>query len=101
MTQGCREGLYHAYKVLVSSCLLLCHCKPMLMKLEISLPQLVGLNFNALMWNDHLWTCGSDHWLLIFVENWHTCTHRAPLITPPGEQNVTACGLMSQTTYKV
>src|SRR5260221_10536331 len=51
MTQGHREGLYHAYKVLVPSRLLLRHHKLMLMKLEVGPPQLIGLasDFNALV----------------------------------------------------
>src|SRR5258708_28956239 len=51
MTQGRREGLYRAYKVLVLSRLLLCHRKPMLTKLEVGPPQLVGLpsDFDALV----------------------------------------------------
>src|SRR5258707_9293345 len=49
-TQACHEGLYCAYKALVPSCLLLRHRKPMLTKLEVGPPPLVGLvsDFNAL-----------------------------------------------------
>src|SRR5258707_6600727 len=65
-TQGCHEGLYHAYKALILSHLLLHHCKPMLMKLEVGPPQLIGLvsDFDALARNGHLRTCGDNHQLL-------------------------------------
>src|SRR5258705_5233546 len=68
-TQGHHEGLYCAYKVLILSRLLLCHHKPMLMKLEVSPPQLIGLvsDFNALTWNGHLRTHSGNHQLLILI----------------------------------
>src|SRR5258707_138876 len=97
MTQGHYEGLYHAYKVLIPSHLFLCHHKPMLMKLEVGPPQLVGLvsNFNTLAQNGHLQTCGGDHRLLIFVGSWCTWMHTAPLATATGGTRVTACGLIA------
>src|SRR5258708_2648888 len=101
-TQGCHEGLYCAYKALIPSCLLLCHCKLMLMKLEVGPPQLIGLasDFDALARNGHLWTCGGDHRLLILVGSWHTQTHTAPLATATGGTRVTACRLIAQEPYK-
>src|SRR5258708_33189185 len=68
-TQGCHKGLYHAYKALILSRLLLCHRKPTLTKLEVGPPQLVGLvsDFNALARNGHLRTRGDDHRLLILI----------------------------------
>src|SRR5260221_10147199 len=61
-TQGCHKGLHCAYKALILSCLLLHHINLMLTKLEVSLPQLIGLvsNFDALTWDGHLWTHGSN-----------------------------------------
>src|SRR5258708_5309625 len=102
MTQGHHEGLYHAYKVLILSCLLLHHHKPMLTKLEVSPPQLIGLvsDFDALMQNGHLRTCGSNHWLLIFIRSWHTWMHTVPVVTVTGRTRVTTCGLIAQEPYK-
>src|SRR5258708_1199504 len=102
MTQGCCEGLYHPYNVLVPSHLLLHHCKPTFTKLEVGPPQLVGLvsDFNALTRNGHLQTCGGDHQLLILVGSQHTRTHTAPLATATGGTRVTTCGLIAQEPYK-
>src|SRR6266436_832739 len=102
MTQGCHEGLYHAYKALIPSHLFLCHHKPTLMKLEVGPPQLIGLvsDFNALTWNGHLWTHSGDHRLLIFVGSQHTQMHAAPLATVTGGTRVTACGLITWEPYK-
>src|SRR5260221_14690151 len=102
MTQDCCEGLYHTYKALVLSHLLLCHHKLSLMKLEISLPQLVGLasDFNTLMQNDHLQTHSSDHQLLIFIRNQHTQMHTVPLVTATGRTRVTTCRLIAWEPYK-
>src|SRR5258708_6097703 len=88
--------------VLIPSCLLLHHCGPMLMKLEVGLPQLIGLasNFNALAQNGHLWTHGSNHWLLIFIRSQCTRMHTVPLVTVTGRTRVTACGLVAQEPYK-
>src|SRR5258708_13574446 len=101
-TQGCCEGLYHAYKALVPSHLLLRHHKPMLTKLEVGPPQLIGLtsDFDALTQNGHLWTHSSDHWLLIFIRSWCTQMHPAPLATVTGRTRVTACGLIAWEPYK-
>src|SRR5258708_4523393 len=86
MTQGHREGLYHAYKVLILSRLLLRHRKPTLMKLEVSPPQLVGLasDFDALVRNGHLRTHSGDHRLLILVGSRRTRMHAVPLATATG-----------------
>src|SRR5260221_9881385 len=75
MTQGHCEGLYRAYKALVPSHLLLHHHKPMLMKLEVGPPQLIGLvsDFNALAWNGHLRTHSDNHQLLILIRS--RCCH--------------------------
>src|SRR5258708_10979682 len=102
MTQGRREGLYRTYKALVPSHLLLRHRKPMLMKLEVGPPQLVGLvsDFDALVWNGHLWTCGGDHQLLILVGSRCTQMHTASLATATGGTRITACGLIAQEPYK-
>src|SRR5258708_8617943 len=102
MTQGHHEGLYPAYRVLILSCLLLCHRKLMLTKLEVSLPQLIGLtsDFNALMWDGHLQTHSSDHQLLIFIGSGHTWMHAVPLATVTGGTRVTACWLIAQEPYK-
>src|SRR6266436_3143103 len=102
MTQGCCEGLYHAYKALILSHLLLCHCKPTLTKLEVGPPQLVGLtsDFDALVQNGHLRTHGGDHWLLILVGSQRTRMHAAPLVTATGRTRVTACRLITWEPYK-
>src|SRR5260221_5327505 len=102
MTQGCCEGLYRAYKALILSCLLLCHGRPMLRKLEVGPPQLVGLasDFDALAWNGHLWTHGGDHQLLILIGSRCTRMHAAPLATATGGTRVTACGLIAWEPYK-
>src|SRR5258708_6371067 len=102
MTQGCCEGLYCTYKVLIPSCLFLRHCKPTLMKLEVGPPQLIGLtsNFDALVWNGHLQTHGGNNRLLIFVRSWHTWMHTVPLATVTGRTRVTACGLITWEPYK-
>src|SRR5258708_26457380 len=101
-TQGCHEGLYHAYKALVPSCLLLHHRKPTLMKLEVGPPQLIGLvsDFDALTCNGHLQTHSGNHWLLIHVGSQCTRTHTAPLATSTGRIRVTASGLITQKPYK-
>src|SRR5258708_7488276 len=102
MTQGRREGLYRTYKALVPSRLLLRHRKPMLMKLEVGPPQLVGLasDFDALMRNGHLRTRSGDHRLLILVRSRRTWTHAAPLATATGRTRVTTCGLIAWEPYK-
>src|SRR5258708_5218483 len=102
MTQGHCKGLHHAYKVLIPSCLLLRHCKLMLMKLEVGLPQLIGLvsDFDALAWDGHLRTHGSDHQLLIFIGSWCTQMHTVPLATATGRTRITTCGLIAQEPYK-
>src|SRR5258708_7135665 len=102
MTQGHCERLYCTYKALIPSCLLLHHHKPMLTKLEVGPPQLVGLgsDFDALMWNGHLQTHSGDHRLLILIRSQHTWMHAAPLATATGGTRVTACGLVAWEPYK-
>src|SRR5258708_26674332 len=101
-TQGRREGLYHTYKALVPSRLLLHHRKPTLTKLEVGPPQLVGLasDFNALARNGHLRTCGGNHRLLILVGSRCTWTHTASLATATGRTRVATCGLIAWEPYK-
>src|SRR5260221_99913 len=101
-TQGCHEGLYRAYKVLIPSHLLLRHRKPMLMKLEVGPPQLIGLasDFNALTQNGHLWTHSGNHQLLILIGSWCTQMHTVPLVTATGRTRVTTCRLITQEPYK-
>src|SRR5258708_28249397 len=94
-TQGRREGLYCAYKVLVLSRLLLHHRKLTLTKLEVGPPQLVGLtsDFNALVRNGHLRTRSGDHRLLILIANRPTRIHAAPLPAAPRGTRVPAVAL--------